>query len=166
LFTVDHLRDLGRRVSRIIIGLKRKDIQMVTKTEAFPSRWLYAADLPEQGQVLKVAKLEFEKVGQEQKVKPVLYFRGHDKQLGLNVTNWDLIAAFCGADSDTWTGKDVVLYPTTTTFGSKTVDCIRVRRPRSQQTPVKAAQPKTLVPLQNEDGDPGYSAEDAIDFRV
>jgi hypothetical protein len=85
----------------------------------------------------------------------------------LNLTNWDLIATFCGADSDTWTGKDIILYPTTTTFGSKTVDCIRVRQPRQRQaSPVKAAQPKTLVPPPNEDGDPGFSAEDAIDEVV
>ena len=32
-----------------------------------------------------------------------------------------------GFDSESWLGKKITLYPTTTTFGSQTVDCIRIR---------------------------------------
>jgi hypothetical protein len=139
---------------------------MVTKTEAFPSRFWKASDLPPRGTALKIAKLQLEKVGIDQKEKYTLYFKGQDKQLVLNGTNWDLIAAFCGADSDQWAGKDISLYPTQTTFGGKTVDCIRVRRPKPPQA--QQPQPAETIPP-DEDGDPGFSAQDAAadyDLRV
>jgi len=151
---------------------------MVTKAVAFPSRFWKAADLPPGGLVLKIAKSQLEKVGQDQKEKYCLYFKGQDKQLVVNSTNWDLIADFCGADSDIWPGKDVVLVPDKTPFGAKgMVDCIRVRKPpepRPQMTQAKPPQnrPPAMArpvqpepPLQYEDGDPGWT-EDAIqDFR-
>jgi hypothetical protein len=137
---------------------------MVTRSEAFPSKYLTASDLPPRGKKFKIAKLQLERVGLDQKEKYVLFFRSEDKQQILNITNWDAIAEFCGADSDTWTGKHIVLYPDKTTFGGKTVDCIRVRRPKPPQaTPVaKQSEPK---PPADEDGDPGFQAEDAVEFE-
>jgi hypothetical protein len=118
---------------------------MPTKNEAFPSRWLKAEDIPQQGLALKIAKIEVEKIGTDQKENYVVYFRGQDKALVLNGTNWELIAAALREEnSDDWPGKIIELFPTTTNFGAKTVDCIRVRRHRPAQTatptqPVKAA---------------------------
>jgi hypothetical protein len=66
----------------------------------------------------------------------VAYFRGCEKQLVLNGTNWDLIAtALYEEDSDSWPGKVIELFPTTTPFGAKVVPCIRVRRYRPSQPP-------------------------------
>jgi hypothetical protein len=145
---------------------------MVTKSEAFPSKFWKAADLPARGVALKIAKLQLEKVGTDQKEKYTLYFKGQDKQLVLNSTNWDLIAEFCGADSDHWTGKDIIIFPDKTPFGGQLVDCIRVRRPQSMQAqrpqasrPAQRSQPVEEFPP-DEDGDPGFSAQDAADFRV
>lgn len=60
--------------------------------------------------------------------KPVLYFKGSKKGLGLCITNARVIAALYGSfDSDIWIGKRITLYPTTTTFGADTVECVRVR---------------------------------------
>jgi hypothetical protein len=118
---------------------------MVTRNEAFPSRFFKAADITEEGLPLKIAKVEQEKVGPDQELKWVLYFKGHDKQLVLNGTNWDLIAAALREeDSDNWIGKTIELYPTQTQFGKKMVDCIRVRRYRpaaqaGSARPAKAA---------------------------
>ena len=120
---------------------------MVTKNEAFPSRFFKAADITEEGLPLKIAKVEQEKIGPDQELKWVLYFKGHDKQLVLNGTNWDLIAAALREeDSDNWIGKTIELYPTQTPFGKKIVDCIRVRRFR----PAASARPAKAPP----DGDP------------
>jgi hypothetical protein len=105
---------------------------MVTKSQAFPSRFWKADDLPEGGKVFKIESLDVEEVGTDKKSKYVLHFVKQDKGLVLNPTNWDLIAAFLGADSDNWTGGLIVLYPTETAFGGKTVPCIRVRRPREE----------------------------------
>ncbi len=64
--------------------------------------------------------------GKKQK-KPVVYFEGKEKGLALNKTNAKTIAAMYGNDCDKWVGEKVTLFPTTTQFGSDTVDCIRIR---------------------------------------
>lgn len=115
---------------------------MVTKNEAFPSRFYKAAEIPGHGLPLKIAKLEQEKVGPDQELKWVMFFKGQDKQLILNGTNWDLIATALGEeDSDNWVGKTIELFPTQTQFGNKMVDCIRARRHRPAAQPPKAPPP-------------------------
>jgi hypothetical protein len=128
---------------------------MVTRNDAFPSRFFKAADITEEGLPLKIAKVEQEKVGPDQELKWVLYFKGHDKQLVLNGTNWDLIAAALREeDSDNWIGKTIELYPTQTQFGKKMVDCIRVRRYRPAAQ-AASARPAKAPP----DGDPDLDDE-------
>jgi hypothetical protein len=125
---------------------------MVTRTEAFPSRFFKAADIPGDGLAAKIGKIEKEKVGPDQELKWVLYFKGQDKQLILNGTNWDLIAAALREeDSDNWIGKTIELFPAQTQFGKKMVDCIRVRRhrPAAQAAPT---QPAKAAPVVVEEG--------------
>jgi hypothetical protein len=124
---------------------------MVTRNEAFPSRFFKAADILRDGLAVTIAKVEQEKVGPDQELKWVLYFKGQDKQLVLNGTNWDLIAAALNeADSDNWLGKTIALYPTQTPFGKKTVDCIRVRRHRPAAQAMPAVSPKTAPGADND----------------
>src|SRR5262245_41000408 len=131
---------------------------MATKSEAFPSRFFKAADIPPAGLVLQIAKVEHEKVGPDQEEKWVMYFKGQEKQFVLNSTNWDLTAAALREDdSDNWIGKTIELYPTTTQFGSKMVDCIRVRRHRPGPGNTAGAAAKT--PPAN-----GGDLNDAIPF--
>lgn len=59
--------------------------------------------------------------------KPMLYFVGKKKKLALNRTNGATIAALYGVRTEAWAGKSITLYPTTTTFGKETVECIRVK---------------------------------------
>src|SRR5262245_15999526 len=123
---------------------------MPTRNEAFPSRFFKAADIPRDGLVLAIAKVEQEKIGPDQELKWVLYFKGQDKQLVLNGTNWDLIAAALNEDdSDNWVGKPIVIYPTQTQFGKKMVDCIRVRRHRSVAQATPPLSPKTAPGTDN-----------------
>jgi hypothetical protein len=131
---------------------------MVIKSEAFPSRFFKAADIPREGLVLQIAKVEREKVGPDQENKWVVYFKGQEKQLVLNGTNWDLTAAALREDdSDNWIGKKIELYATKTQFGSKLVDCIRVRRHRSG--PVAAPVPPPQSPPGN-----GSDLDDQVPF--
>jgi hypothetical protein len=69
--------------------------------------------------------------------KSILAFQGTDRELILNVTNWDAITTITrDADSAKWPGVEIELYPTTTPMGGKIVDCIRVRAPsKFGQTP-------------------------------
>lgn len=59
--------------------------------------------------------------------KPIIWFEGREKGLVLNKTNAKTIAAMYGTDTTEWPGKRITMFPTTTTMGSDTVDCIRVR---------------------------------------
>ncbi len=83
--------------------------------------------------------------------KPILYFKGSEKGLGLCITNARVIAGLYGGfKSEDWVGKSITLYPTTTTFGSETVDCIRIRntkpKPRNGADPALASPPEAREP--------------------
>lgn len=92
--------------------------------------------------------------------KLILHFEGKDKPMVCNKTNGKTIAALYGNDAGEWAGKAITLYPTTTTMGSETKDCIRVRprvpavrSTRPSSSPARASEPES-----NPDGpvrDPG-----------
>ena len=65
--------------------------------------------------------------GGKKNKKPVVKFEGKEKGLALNKTNCKTIAGLYGVDTEAWVGKQITLYPTTTTFGAEEVHCIRVR---------------------------------------
>ena len=95
----------------------------------FPSKWLAAADLDEQGNTLTIADVTQERIGQgeEQELKWVVHFREKEKGLVLNKTNATSIASCLGDDTDEWLGCKVVLYPTEVQFSGKMVEAIRVK---------------------------------------
>ena len=118
---------------------------MAKRHDVFPSKYLQAADL--RGKPVNVtierAPLETLKNKNGEDLKTVLYFRGAKKALPLNRTNWDSCADLCGDDSDDWPGHQIQLYPTTTPFGTDTVDCIRIRAPeQGELKPIKATAAK------------------------
>jgi hypothetical protein len=65
--------------------------------------------------------------GKKKERKPIITFKGKRKKFVCNVTNAATIAGLYGPHVEKWIGKRIVIYPTTTTFGRETVDCIRVR---------------------------------------
>jgi hypothetical protein len=103
------------------------------RDDVFPSKYLKAADLNGKPITVKIGSAPLETLkspdGKEQK-KICLYFIGGKKVLPLNATNWDAVADICGDDTDTWPGNAIELYPTKTTLGGKTVDCVRIRAPQ------------------------------------
>lgn len=97
----------------------------------FPSRYLKAADLDGREITVTIKDVKLENVGQTKDSRPVLYFRGTNKGLVLNVTNSKRIATMVGSkDTDDWEGHRIILYPTETEFQGDTVDCIRVKAPK------------------------------------
>lgn len=83
--------------------------------------------------------------------KLVAHFMGKDKALILNRTNCESLEAICANDDyAAWAGQSVVLFPTTTKFGAKTVPCLRIRA-------VQTAAPPPPPPPTRE---PGDDAED------
>lgn len=60
--------------------------------------------------------------------KPIAHIKGKTKKFALNATNCTTIEQLYGtADVDKWKDIRVTLFPTTTSFGGKTVECIRIR---------------------------------------
>jgi hypothetical protein len=97
----------------------------------YDKEFLYSFDLQGRDVTVVIERVKagvLTGVGGKKNKKPVVYFRGKEKGLGLNITNARTIAAMYGGfDVEKWIGKAVTLYATTTTFGDKTVDCIRIR---------------------------------------
>ena len=102
---------------------------MATREDIFPSRWFKAIDLD--GQPLNVTieymAMELVGFGAEEKEKPTLKFKGIEKPLILNVTNFKSIEKLCGKNSDDWTGKQIQLFPTTVEAFGEIHNAVRVR---------------------------------------
>lgn len=73
-------------------------------------------------------------------------FLEDERELGLNVTNWDAIAAITGMDDDEqWAGTQIELYvDPKIKFGSRTVAGIRIRKPQGVSPPI--APPRSAPP--------------------
>jgi len=104
-------------------------------SNAFPSKYLKAADLGDRHIKLIMNRVELEDIGDDQK-KPVLYFTKAKKGLVLNKTNAKTIATAYGDDMDEWDGKEVILYPAMVDFRGDQVEAIRVRIAKAVAAPV------------------------------
>jgi hypothetical protein len=99
------------------------------RDEVFPSRWLKAADLGHDGfdGNVTIKKVSWEEIGEEREEKAVVAFEEIDKELVLNVTNWDRIVELTGQDdSDNWAGYRIKLFRARVPCKGKTVDAIRI----------------------------------------
>lgn len=124
---------------------------------AFPSKYIKAAEVPEEGLALVIDRVDVEDVDGKGTHKPVAYFRKAKKGLVLNVTNAKKIASLLGSqDTEEWAGKPVTLYQSETEYAGDTVACIRVRG-------AKAAAPKP-EPKPQPVAVPDYADDDDVPF--
>lgn len=97
----------------------------------FDKENLGAWDLGGKDRVVTIEKVEAGTVGGHQGKKkdrkPIITFAGKRKKFVCNVTNAATIASLYGPHVEKWAGQRITIYPTTTTFGRETVDCIRIR---------------------------------------
>lgn len=125
----------------------------------FDKAYLYAYDLQGKDVTVTISKVTGGTLtgkGGKSNKKPVVFFQGKEKGLALNITNARTIAAMYGNSfrSEDWIGKRITLYPTTTTFGPDTVECIRIRPtiPRAgKDTALPDAPPPERVPGSDDD---------------
>jgi len=105
----------------------------------FDSEYLGAWDLPRDATVTIAGVKAGQLVGEKGRTakKPIITFAGKQKAFAANKTNCRTIAAMYGTDTRQWVGKRITLYATTTEFGGKQMDCIRVR----PQVPAAAKRP-------------------------
>src|SRR5262249_25400014 len=118
---------------------------VMKRNEVFPSKYLKAADLKRKSHIVTIERASYEPfkgLDGKETLKMVLYFRGAETSLPLNVTNLDAVCDATGcSNTDDWPGKQIELYPTRTTMGGKAVDCIRIRRPSASRPAVAAPPP-------------------------
>lgn len=96
--------------------------------DAFPSKFLAAADLQDKERTLKITHVDTDEIGGKQKF--ICHFAGAKKGLVLNKTNFNTIVKVTGHDdTDDWTGCEISLYPTMVDFQGDQVAAIRIRAP-------------------------------------
>jgi hypothetical protein len=97
----------------------------VKASNVFPSATLRAADIEGHEPIVTIDKVTMQDFNGER--KPLITFRGKDKALVCNVTNWNAIVEATGeADSDDWSGKKIKLYVAKVEYQGKRVPAIRV----------------------------------------
>jgi hypothetical protein len=96
----------------------------------FPGKYVKASDIPAPV-TLQMNHVQIEEVGKDRhgdpEKKPVLYFIKAERGLVLNKTNATVIGNAYGTETDTWKGKAITLFATTTEAFGEIKACIRVR---------------------------------------
>jgi hypothetical protein len=137
--------------------------------EAFPSKYLSAADLQGSQVVVTIHNVTFEEVGIKRDQKPVVYFVGKRKGLVLNKTNARKITEVTGsALTEEWIGHAIVLYPTETEYQGDTVETIRVKpvtkAVMGRMTPTPAPSTPQPPPVDNHQEHAAPLTDDDIPF--
>lgn len=131
----------------------------------FPSEYLAAVEFKGRDVTLTIKDIRKEDLklrGGKSERKPVIYFHETAKKLVCNVTNGDSIAAMYGSQAKDWVGKRITLYPTKTTCGRDTVDCIRVREtvPAAKSAPAQQPTPPDAGGFTDADIDAAFAGGD------
>ena len=121
----------------------------MTLADAYPSRFLKASDLPDEGSLaVTIEKISLEEIGKDKETKPVIYFAETSTGMICNKTNARTIARLVGSeDFDDWIGKVIRLYRTEVDFQGEMVEAIRVRSKPDKPVPkvVTAAKKKAAM---------------------
>lgn len=132
-------------------------------SEAFPSRFLRAGDLPEGSSIsVVIDRVELEEVGDDGDQKPVIFFKGKKKGLVANKTNAMILADLYGDESDGWSGKPILLVTGKVMYGGKWVPCIRVQPPKKLAAPA-ASSPPPADPVASPE--PPFAEDGAVDLE-
>lgn len=109
-------------------------------TEAFPSKYISAADLQGRSVRVFIARVEMGQFN-DGKSKPIVFFQNKQKGMALNKTNANTIMNSYGPDTNNWAGAEIELFPAEVDFQGKMVQAVRVRVPPRQPAQATAARP-------------------------
>jgi hypothetical protein len=105
--------------------------------EMYPQRYLSAAQMHGQMRTVTIERVVQEQAFGEPKV--VVFFEGESQGLVLNRTNGNSLAALFTPETDTWCGKQIVLWGTTMEFQGREIPTIKVALPEPERpTPLPA----------------------------
>ena len=130
------------------------------------SRFFRAEDLKNEIR-LKIKKVTEEKMA-DGEVKLTVWFTNDKRGLVANRTNNRTIRGAYGDDVDGWSGKIIVLYPTTAEFRGKMGPAMRVRIPPPKDSYRASPKPTPKPPVDEEvDGfdEPEQLDDDISDVR-
>lgn len=102
----------------------------INMNDAFPSKWLKAADV-EDDRIVTMRNVTMEEVADGER-KPVLWLEEFDKGVVLNKTNGTNISQLYGPDSDGWIGRQMTLSTAWVDFNGKSTLSLRLYPPRKQ----------------------------------
>lgn len=110
----------------------------MNKADIFPSKYLSAGDLPDEGMTLTIKEITIERM-QDGAEKPIASFAERGvKDMIINVTKWNTLAKLYGDESDDWHGKKIAVRPGEVKFKGEMVACIDI----SSRKPGETAKPK------------------------
>lgn len=115
------------------VAVNNQTKESMKASEIFPSKYLKAEDLGDDEPTVTIEKVaieELESKDRGKQEKPVIYFKGIEKAMVCNKTNWSLIARQHGDESDDWTGKQITLFVMDVEAFGEIVSAIRVRPPK------------------------------------
>lgn len=135
---------------------------MVSMNDAFPSKYLKAADLQGHEVQVVIAGAEIEEINPKER-KLVLYFRGKDKGMVCNRTNATRIAYSYGEDTDNWLNRPIVLFGEVVDFQGKATLGLRVRVPAAAIAPT-AAMTAAVAQAPVHPNAPGADLSDEVPF--
>lgn len=134
-----------------------------TWSELFPNRFIHADLLKGKKITLTIKNLDMEVMESDKgnKSAVVAYFVESPLQLGTNKTNGYCLKRMFGSNPRAWIGRKITIFPTTTRFGSDTVECIRIwgspeltedmkiTVPQGRKKPVEMVMHKVVVQSRN-----------------
>jgi hypothetical protein len=112
---------------------------MANIQDMYPSAFLKASDLQGRTAKLTVQLCEFRQLGDE--TKPVLKFKGKDKEMVLNKTNSMAMAAAFGNETNGWSGKTIEVFSMPVQFNGQLVDGLRLRAVQPEAPAAAAPEP-------------------------
>jgi hypothetical protein len=120
------------------------------------SRFWKAADLTADKKFrIKNVTEEFVGMGKDREQKLVVWFTNSEKGLVLNRVNNRVIRSAFGDAVDGWTGKIIVIYPTSAEFRGEMTPCLRVKLPAPKSPPPKPEPKPATDPNLDDDLDSG-----------
>jgi hypothetical protein len=137
---------------------------MVTLSDAFPSKYLKAADLAG-GPVVAIIKLAvLEKIkgfDRTETAKVIVYFTKKLKPLILNRTNFEAIGDICGSyDSDDFPGTKIELFSQKVSGPNGVTDGVRIRPPGQMEL---VPEPKKKKPAKSDSAERPSLADELDD---
>jgi hypothetical protein len=132
--------------------------------DAFPSRYLKAADLKDRPPVVVTIKSITMEEMPEGENRPVAWFEGKEKGVVLNKTNASMIAHSYSPETDNWIGKKILLRCEPVPFAGRIVDSIRVAVANAEQYAAEQAATEANLKQEGESAYPDEDFSDEIPF--